>query len=333
MISMTAKNESSYYNAKFLQPMPIEDILKLEIPQSCAGLRLDQALAQLLPAHSRNRIQMWILAKRITVDSLNADSKRTVWGGENIKIRPIAHHNETKNIAEPLKLNIVYEDQAILIINKPAGMVVHPGNGNWQGTMLNGLLHYSSKLEEIPRAGIVHRLDKNTSGLLVVAKTLEAQTSLVRQLQNRTMKRDYLALVHGHVQFSGQVNAPIGRHPVQRVKMAVNKKGKEARTYYLVKEQINGYTLLQCSLDTGRTHQIRVHMLSIGHPLVGDPTYGTKPQKSSQEIRKIITDFPRQALHAKYLELIHPDTGQKVMWKAELPKDIDELLLTLREAS
>ena len=313
--------------------MPIEDILELEIPQNCAGLRLDQALAQLLPTHSRNGIQMWILAKRITVDNLNANSKRTVWGGENIKIKTIAYHNETKNIAEPLELNIVYEDQAILIINKPAGMVVHPGNGNWQGTMLNGLLHYSSKLEEVPRAGIVHRLDKNTSGLLVVAKTLEAQTNLVRQLQNRTMKRDYLALVHGDVQFGGQVNAPIGRHPVQRVKMAINKKGKEARTYYLVKEKINGYTLLQCSLDTGRTHQIRVHMLSIGHPLVGDPTYGTKPKKSSQEIRKLITDFPRQALHAKYLELIHPDTGQKVMWESKLPKDIDELLLTLREAS
>jgi 23S rRNA pseudouridine1911/1915/1917 synthase len=313
--------------------MPIEDILELEIPQNCAGLRLDQALAQLLPTHSRNRIQMWILAKRITVDNLNANSKRTVWGGENIKIRTIAYHNETTNIAEPLELNIVYEDQAILIINKPAGMVVHPGNGNRQGTMLNGLLHYSSKLEEVPRAGIVHRLDKNTSGLLVVAKTLEAQTNLVRQLQNRTMKRDYLALVHGDVQFGGQVNAPIGRHPVQRVKMAVNKKGKEARTYYLVKEKINGYTLLQCSLDTGRTHQIRVHMLSIGHPLVGDPTYGTKPKKTSQEIRKLITDFPRQALHAKYLELIHPDTGQKVMWESELPKDIDELLITLREAS
>jgi 23S rRNA pseudouridine1911/1915/1917 synthase len=313
--------------------MPIEDILELEIPQNCAGLRLDQALAQLLPTHSRNRIQMWILAKRITVDNLNVNSKRTVWGGENIKIRTIAYHNETTNIAEPLELNIVYEDQAILIINKPAGMVVHPGNGNRQGTMLNGLLHYSSKLEEVPRAGIVHRLDKNTSGLLVVAKTLEAQTNLVRQLQNRTMKRDYLALVHGDVQFGGQVNAPIGRHPVQRVKMAVNKKGKEARTYYLVKEKINGYTLLQCSLDTGRTHQIRVHMLSIGHPLVGDPTYGTKPKKTSQEIRKLITDFPRQALHAKYLELIHPDTGQKVMWESKLPKDIDELLLTLREAS
>ena len=313
--------------------MPIEDTLELKIPQNCAGLRLDQALAQLLPTHSRNRIQMWVLAKRITVDNLNANSKRTVWGGENIKIRTIAHRNETTNIAEPLELNIVYEDKAILIINKPAGMVVHPGNGNWQGTMLNGLLHYSSKLEEVPRAGIVHRLDKNTSGLLVVAKTLEAQTNLVRQLQNRTMKRDYVALVHGHVQFDGQVNSPIGRHPVQRVKMAVNKKGKEARTYYRVKEKINGYTLLQCSLHTGRTHQIRVHMLSIGHPLVGDPTYGTKPKKSSEEIRKLITDFPRQALHAKYLELIHPDTGQKVMWESELPEDFDELLQTLRKAS
>ena len=313
--------------------MSIEDILELEIPQDYAGLRLDQALAQLLPTHSRNRIQTWILAKRITIDNLNANPKRTVWGGENIKIRMVTHHNETTNIAEPLELNIVYEDQAILIINKPAGMVVHPGNGNWQGTMLNGLLHYSSKLEEVPRAGIVHRLDKNTSGLLVVAKTLEAQTNLVRQLQNRTMKRDYVALVHGHVQFDGQVNEPIGRHPVQRVKMAVNQKGKEALTYYRVKEKINGYTLIQCSLHTGRTHQIRVHMLSIGHPLVGDPTYGTKPKKSSQEIRKLITDFPRQALHAKYLELIHPDTGQKVMWESELPKDFDELLLTLRKAS
>ena len=313
--------------------MSIEDILELEIPENCAGLRLDQALAQLLPTYSRNRIQTWILAKRITVDNLNANPKRTVWGGENIKIRMVAYHNETTNIAEPLELNIVYEDQAILIINKPAGMVVHPGNGNWQGTMLNGLLHYSSKLEEVPRAGIIHRLDKNTSGLLVVAKTLETQTNLVRQLQNRTMKRDYLTLVHGHVQFSGQVNAPIGRHPIQRVKMAINKNGKDARTYYMVKEKINGYTLLQCSLDTGRTHQIRVHMLSIGHPLVGDPTYGSKPRKSSQEIRKLITSFPRQALHAKYLELIHPDTGQKVMWESELPKDFNELLLALRKAS
>ena len=240
---MPAKNDSIYYNAKFLQSETSENILELEIPKSCAGLRLDQALVQLLPTHSRNRLQTWILAKRITVDNLNTSSKRKVWGGEKIKIKQITHFNETVHIAEPLKLNIIYEDQAILVINKPVGMVVHPGNGNWQGTMLNGLLHHSSQLEEIPRAGIVHRLDKNTSGLLVVAKTLEAQTSLVRQLQNRTMKRDYLALVHGYVKYSGQVNAPIGRHPVQRIKMAVNKNGKEACTHYVIKERINGIHL------------------------------------------------------------------------------------------
>ena len=223
-----------------MQLEQINNIIELEIPQDCAGLRLDQALVQLLPDHSRSRLQTWILAKRITVDNQTVSAKRKVWGGEKIKIQPVMCHKETINIAEPLKLNIIYEDQTILVINKSAGMVVHPGNGNWQGTMLNGLLHHSPQLKEIPRAGIVHRLDKNTSGLLIVAKTLEAQTSLVRQLQNRTIKRDYLALVHGHIQFSGQVNAPIGRHPVQRTKMAINKNGKEACTHYQIKEQFNG---------------------------------------------------------------------------------------------
>lgn len=327
---MTAKNEPSYYNAKFFQSTPIEKVFELKIPQNCAGLRLDQALAQLLPDHSRNRIKAWIQANRITVDNLNASSKRKVWGGEKIIVEPVAQHDDRMHLAEPIKLNIIYEDQAILVINKPAGMVVHPGNGNWQGTMLNGLLHHSPQLEEIPRAGIVHRLDKNTSGLLVVAKTLEAQTSLVRQLQSRTMRRDYLALVLGRIEFNGEIDAPIGRHPIQRVKMAVNRNGKSALTHYLVKERINGCTLLQCSLDTGRTHQIRVHMSSIGHPLVGDPTYGAKPQKVSREIRELITSFPRQALHAQLIELIHPDSGQKVMWKSELPKDINEFLLALR---
>ena len=316
-----------------MQLEQINNIIELEIPQDCAGLRLDQALVQLLPDHSRSRLQTWILAKRITVDNQTVSAKRKVWGGEKIKIQPVMCHKETINIAEPLKLNIIYEDQTILVINKSAGMVVHPGNGNWQGTMLNGLLHHSPQLKEIPRAGIVHRLDKNTSGLLIVAKTLEAQTNLVRQLQNRTIKRDYLALVHGHIQFSGQVNAPIGRHPVQRTKMAINKNGKEACTHYQIKEQFNGCTLLQCTLDTGRTHQIRVHMYSIGHPLIGDPTYGTKPQNISQDIRKIITGFPRQALHAKCLELTHPDTNKKIMWKTEPPKDIDELLHRLRTTS
>jgi len=329
--SMTAKNELSYYNAKFSRPRPTENIIELIIPQNCAGLRLDQALAQLLPDQSRTRLQGWILKRRITIDDLEANSKEKVWGGEKIKIKPPQHPTETAYAAEAIKLDIVYEDQALIVINKPAGMVVHPGNDNWHGTLLNGLLHHAAQLNGIPRAGIVHRLDKNTSGLLVVAKTLEAQTSLVRQLQNRTMKRDYFALVLGRVTIDGWVNTPIGRHPIQRVKMAVTKNGKEACTHYLVIEQLCGCTLLQCSLETGRTHQIRVHMHSIGHPLVGDPIYSNKPRKIAHEVRRLVMNFPRQALHAQRLELTHPKTGQTVMWETGLPEDLEKLLLTLRQ--
>ncbi len=328
---MTAKNELSYYNAKFSRPRPTENIIELIIPQNCAGLRLDQALAQLLPDQSRTRLQGWILKGRITIDDLEANSKEKVWGGEKIKIKPPQHPTETAYAAEAIKLDIVYEDQALIVINKPAGMVVHPGNDNWHGTLLNGLLHHAAQLNGIPRAGIVHRLDKNTSGLLVVAKTLEAQTSLVRQLQNRTMKRDYFALVLGRVTLDGWVNTPIGRHPIQRVKMAVTKNGKEACTHYLVIEQLCGCTLLQCSLETGRTHQIRVHMHSIGHPLVGDPIYSNKPRKVAHEVRRLVMNFPRQALHAQRLELTHPKTGQTVMWETGLPEDLEKLLLTLRQ--
>lgn len=328
---MTAKNELSYYNAKFSRPRPTENIIELIIPQNCAGLRLDQALAQLLPDQSRTRLQGWILKGRITIDDLEANSKEKVWGGEKIKIKPPQHPTETAHAAEAIKLDIVYEDQALIVINKPAGMVVHPGNDNWHGTLLNGLLHHAAQLNGIPRAGIVHRLDKNTSGLLVVAKTLEAQTSLVRQLQNRTMKRDYFALVLGRVTLDGRVNTPIGRHPIQRVKMAVTKNGKEACTHYLVIEQLCGCTLLQCSLETGRTHQIRVHMHSIGHPLVGDPIYSNKPRKVAHEVRRLVMNFPRQALHAQRLELTHPKTGQTVMWETGLPEDLEKLLLTLRQ--
>ncbi|TDI83272.1 MAG: 23S rRNA pseudouridine(1911/1915/1917) synthase RluD [Betaproteobacteria bacterium] len=328
---MTAKNELSYYNAKFSRPRPTENIIELIIPQNCAGLRLDQALAQLLPDQSRTRLQGWILKRRITIDDLEANSKEKVWGGEKIKIKPPQHPTETAYAAEAIKLDIVYEDQALIVINKPAGMVVHPGNDNWHGTLLNGLLHHAAQLNGIPRAGIVHRLDKNTSGLLVVAKTLEAQTSLVRQLQNRTMKRDYFALVLGRVTIDGWVNTPIGRHPIQRVKMAVTKNGKEACTHYLVIEQLCGCTLLQCSLETGRTHQIRVHMHSIGHPLIGDPIYSNKPRKVAHEVRRLVMNFPRQALHAQRLELTHPKTGQTVMWETGLPEDLEKLLLTLRQ--
>lgn len=327
---MIAKNELTYYNAKFSETSSTKNIIELIIPQTCAGLRLDQALAQLLPDQSRNRLQGWIQEKRVTIDNLKATSKEKVWGGEKIKIKPLLPPIETTHSAEAIKLNIVYEDQSLIVVNKPAGMVVHPGNGNWQGTMLNGLLYHAAQLKEIPRAGIVHRLDKNTSGLLVVAKTLESQTNLVRQLQNRSMKRDYLAVVLGHVGANGQVNTPIGRHPTQRIKMAVTRKGKEACTHYLVKERLCGCTLLQCSLETGRTHQIRVHMYSIGHPLVGDSVYRNKPRKIGQEISKLIMSFPRQALHAQRLELIHPETGKTVMWETELPEDIKKLLLKLR---
>ena len=220
----------------------------------------------------------------------------------------------------------MHEDKALLVLDKPAGLVVHPGSGNWQGTLLNGLLHHHPALAAIPRAGIVHRLDKDTSGLLVVAKTLQAQTDLVRQLQARTVKRQYLALVHGAVARDGEVDAPIGRHQTQRTRMAVTEHGRQARTRYRVLERYAGATLLECSLDTGRTHQIRVHLQSIGHPLVGDPVYragrGVAPGP--------LTSFKRQALHAYRLGLVHPASGAAMQWESPVPEDMRALLLAIK---
>jgi 23S rRNA pseudouridine1911/1915/1917 synthase len=332
MNSLENKNGCSHYSAKPILPESAEIVIELTIPPDCAGMRLDQALARLLPDWSRSRLQTWMLEKRISVDSGEAIPKQKLWGGEKIQVkRPQNHPIETAYAAEAISLNIIYEDHVIMVINKPAGLVVHPGSGNWQGTMLNALLHHAAQLSEVPRAGIVHRLDKNTSGLLVVAKTLEAQTSLVRQLQKHTVKRDYLALVLGHVSADGWVNAPVGRHPVQRTKMAVTVSGKEARTHYQVLEEFEGCTLLQCSLETGRTHQIRVHMHSIGHPLVGDPVYGGKPKKITHETGRLIAGFSRQALHAQRLELSHPQHGNRMTWEAALPEDMNRLLLMLRQ--
>lgn len=295
-------------------------------------MRLDQALARLLPDWSRSRLQAWILEKRISVDEGGAIPKQKLWGGEEIQIQqPISDRIEAAYAAEAIALDIVYEDDVLMVVNKPAGLVVHPGSGNWRGTLLNALLHHAAQLSAIPRAGIVHRLDKETSGLLVVAKTLTAQTSLVRQLQERSVKRDYLALVLGHVSVEGWIDAPVGRHPVQRTKMAVTMSGKEARTHYRVMEKFDGCTLLQCSLETGRTHQIRVHMHSIGHPLVGDPVYGGKPKKIARETGQLIAGFSRQALHAQRLELSHPQHGKKMTWEAVLPEDMNNLLLALRQ--
>lgn len=307
-----------------------ESIIELVAPHNCIGLRLDLALAQLLPQWSRNRLQSWILEKRVCVDGKTASPKQKIWGNEKISVRPHIVPTNEAHAAEAISLDIIYEDDHLLVINKPAGMVVHPGNGNWQGTLLNALLHHSRQLNNIPRAGIVHRLDKDTSGLLVVAKTAEAQFNLVRQLQQHSVKRDYLAIVLGEVKQNGHIDAPIGRHPVHRTKMAVTVHGKPARTYYQILEPLEGCTLLRCSLETGRTHQIRVHMHSTGHPLVGDPVYSGKPKKMLPEMAEMITRFPRQALHAQQLALAHPHHGKTMIWNSELPEDLNALLQALR---
>jgi 23S rRNA pseudouridine1911/1915/1917 synthase len=307
-------------------PEPPQD---LEIPAECAGWRLDAALATLFPDHSRSRLQGWLKAGLIRLDGQQAESKRKVYGGERIGFTAdfaVASAPTLENAAEDIALNVVFEDEQLIVIDKPAGLVVHPGNGNASGTLLNALLHHAPQLAGVPRAGIVHRLDKDTSGLLVVAKTLTAQTDLVRQMQARSVKRHYLALALGTVERDGMVDAPLGRHPVQRVKMAIVRAGgKEARTHYAVLERFAKATLLECRLETGRTHQIRVHLASLKHPLAGDATYG---KTCSGDAR--LDAFPRQALHAWRLALVHPVTGIEMAWESPLPDDFAQLLEALR---
>ena len=297
----------------------------LVVPDDCAGLRLDQALARLLPEHSRSRLAAWVKQGRVSLGDTAADAKRKVWGGERIRVETAPLPEAAVQQPEDIPLAILHEDEHILVIDKPAGLVVHPGSGNWRGTLLNALLHHAPQLAGIPRAGIVHRLDKGTSGLLVVAKTLEAQTDLVRQLAARTVKRHYLALAHGRVARDGVVDAPIGRHPVQRTKMAVVGSGRAARTHYRVSERFARATLLECALETGRTHQIRVHMAELGHPLVGDPVYGPRRKAPAP-----LAAFQRQALHAWRLALVHPATRAEMGWEAPLPEDFSILLDALR---
>lgn len=301
-----------------------EAAIVAEIPLASAGQRLDQALAALLPEYSRSRIQDWIRQERVTVNGRLLAVKDKVWGGEQVQVIPETHPAEVPAAPEAIALEIVYEDDALLVVNKSAGLVVHPGSGNWQGTMLNALLHHAPQLAGVPRAGIVHRLDKDTSGLLVVAKTLIAQTNLVRQLQARSVKREYLAVAHGLIAHDGSVDAPIGRHPSQRTKMAVVRSGREAVTHYSVLEQLGRYTLIRCVLETGRTHQIRVHLQSIGHALVGDPVYGRATQAAA------LCNFKRQALHATRLGLLHPASGVYQEWQVEPPEDFQILLDHLR---
>ncbi|HEX5804527.1 MAG TPA: 23S rRNA pseudouridine(1911/1915/1917) synthase RluD [Azospira sp.] len=300
--------------------------LALTAPADCGGVRLDLVLSGLLPQHSRNRLQGWIRDGRVQVDGKPvSEPKHKLHGGESIRVEQAIDPQAGAATAEDIPLAIVYEDEALIVIDKPAGLVVHPAAGNWSGTLLNALLHHAPALAGVPRAGIVHRLDKDTSGLLVVAKTLAAQTDLVRQLQARTVKRDYQALARGVVERGGSVDAPIGRHPTQRTKMAVVLGGKPARTHYRVVETFATCTLIECSLETGRTHQIRVHLEHIGHPLVGDPVYGRRLNRVPRG-----PAFPRQFLHARKLGLVHPVSGKTMTWKSPLPEDMEELLEKLR---
>ncbi len=300
--------------------------LALSVPVDCAGQRLDAVLARLQPQHSRNRLQNWIREGRVAVGGvIVSEPKHKLWGGERIECAPAPDEGTLSSLPEAIALNIVHEDETLIVLDKPAGLVVHPGNGNASGTLLNALLYYAPELEKVPRAGIVHRLDKDTSGLMVVARTLEAQTDLVRQLQAHTVKRYYQALVRGQLERGGSVDAPIGRHPTQRTKMAVLKGGKPARTHFRVVERFVDCTLVECALETGRTHQIRVHLTSIGHPLVGDPVYGGGPSRIPAG-----PAFARQALHARRLGLVHPATGKAMLWKSRLPDDLAALIEAAR---
>lgn len=303
------------------------------ITRDLAGLRLDQALAKLFPQFSRARLQRWLAADAITVDGVSGVSAKTrVMGGEKVVVDAILEQAETWQ-PEKIALDVVYEDGDIIVINKPANRVVHPAAGNREGTLLNALLHHAPQLAALPRAGIVHRLDKDTSGLLVVAKSLAAHTRLVRALQARIVKREYDAIVLGAVISGGTVSAPMGRHPVDRKRMAVIETGKSAVTHYRVHERFTGFTWLRVSLETGRTHQIRVHLAHIRFPIVGDPVYGGRlriPAGASEAVREALRGFKRQALHAARLGLTHPTTGEWCEWEASPPQDFLALAEALR---
>lgn len=304
------------------------------IPHELGGHRLDIALQKLFPEHSRSRLQAWIKQGSVLLDNTAATAKTKVWGGESVQLTPPINQQENAFKPENIPLDIVFEDDTLLVINKPAGLVVHPAAGNWTGTLLNALLNHCPALAEIPRAGIVHRLDKDTSGLLVVAKTLQAQTSLVRQLQARTVKREYRAIVWGQLWKNGKVDQPIGRHSHARTKMAISRTGKPAITHYQVLERFGTNTYLRCNLETGRTHQIRVHMQYLKAPLLGDSVYGIGniiPHKlMTQTLKNAVAQFKRQALHAVKLGLIHPTTQQAMEWQIELPEDMKALLEAMR---
>ena len=331
LLGCTVKKVNSTDNAAHYKGQAHGPEVRQEIiPDTLAGKRVDQALAILFPQYSRSRLQQWIRDGHVTISGLPCTAKSKVWGGESVSVKIQADADDMAFLPEDIPLDVVYEDEHILVVDKPAGLVVHPGSGNWSGTLLNALLQHSPSSATLPRAGIVHRLDKDTSGLLVVAKSLSAHTGLVAQMQARTIGREYAAIVHGNIKSDGSVDAPIGRHPRDRKRMAVVARGKPATTHYAVDESGPGWTLLTCRLETGRTHQIRVHLASIGHALLGDPVY--RAARVSNVLPRQGREFPRQALHAQYLQLQHPASGQAVEWRSPLPDDLIELLDCLRNA-
>ncbi|HED19544.1 MAG TPA: 23S rRNA pseudouridine(1911/1915/1917) synthase RluD [Gammaproteobacteria bacterium] len=313
----------------------MSETIQLEgrIPETLAGRRFDQALAELFPEYSRSRLQQWIKDGKALLNQRPVVAKYPVVGGEQVSI--VAEPEvQTEVQAQDIPLDIRYEDEHVLVLNKPAGLVVHPAAGNPDGTLQNALLYYDPQLATLPRAGIVHRLDKNTSGLMMVAHSLVAHKSLVEQLQARTVHRTYLALVQQALTAGGTVDAPLGRHPRDRLRMAVVESGKPAISHYRVLERFPAHTLVEVRLETGRTHQIRVHMAHIHCPLVGDPLYGGRlriPRAASPALRDAISGFRRQALHASRLEFNHPASGEAVGWELEMPGDFSQLLDVLRK--
>ena len=303
------------------------------VPSSAAGRRLDAVLAELFPEYSRSRLSAWIKSGDVTVDGASLRGRDAVHGGEAI-VLSVVQETQTHAVAEDIPLDILYEDEHVFVLDKPAGLVVHPGAGNPDGTLVNALLHLDANLELLPRAGIVHRLDKDTSGVMVVARTLPAHTALVAQLSARQVHRQYLAIVVGALVSGGTANAPIDRHPRDRLRMAVREDGKDAVTHFRLRERFRAHTALECRLETGRTHQIRVHMQHLRHPIVGDPLYGGPlklPKGATEELAAQLRGFRRQALHAETLEFAHPVSGAPVRVSAPVPADMLQLLQVLRE--
>ena len=307
--------------------------LTAQVPEEMAGMRLDLALAELFSDYSRSKLQTWVKSGRVKVNGHSLKPKEKLEGGETVELDAEAEVVIDCE-AEAIPLDIVFEDGALLIVNKPAGMVVHPAAGNWRGTLQNALLNHESSLETLPRAGIVHRIDKETSGLLMIAKTLPAHNSLIKQLQDRTIFREYAAITKGRMIAGGTIDEPIGRHPTDRKRYAVRSTGKMAVTHYRVEERFSRHTLIRVKLETGRTHQIRVHMAHIHFPLVGDQIYGGRfqlPPDCSEILEQQLRGFKRQALHAEKLGLVHPLTGEYCEWEQSPPEDMMRLLAALHE--